>query len=95
MNKEKPINQLIFLAAPMFAALCLCGYLVSDKVHINVKVLVVLFWLSVLMAISSLFIRAVKQALKYSAVLLVVVVLYAPASSVFAWTEWWINGFAP
>ena len=92
---EKSPNKTPFLIAPVLAASCLGGYLLLDALHINVKILVALFWLSLAAAIVSLFVRGARASLKYSAIGLVPVLLYVPASSVFAWTAWWVNGFGP
>ena len=85
----------MFIVAPSLAVVCIIGYLLLGSIQLNVRVLVVIFWLATFVAIASLFFTSTKKSLKYSSIISVLILLYVPSDSIFAWTAWWINGFAP
>ena len=93
MDKLKP--KLAFSLAPLLSGACLIGYLLLDVINLNVRVLVVFFWLAVLACAVSMFLKSGKRVYKYVSIFLVPALLFVPSMSIFAWTSWWIGGFGP
>lgn len=88
-------KKLLLSFAPTLSVICLFGFWLLDIYPFNVRILVVVFWLSVLFVIMSLFIRCYDKKYKYGLVASVPILLYLPSDSIWAWTTWWINGFGP
>ena len=77
------------------ATLCLLGSLSLDWTHLNVRILLVLYWLAVLGSLVSLVSARRKRLIPIASTLASSALLWPASSSVLTWSAWWLNGFAP
>lgn len=77
------------------ALLCLLGYLALQWVHINVRILVVLFWCAIFGPLVALASVRRERLSPLAAVLAAWLILWPAVESNLAWSAWWLNGFAP
>ena len=84
-----------FAVSVVPAALCLLGYISLNLTHLNVRFLVVLFWLAILGSLISLAGVRRKRLVPIAATLACWVLLLPAAESMLTWSAWWLNGFAP
>lgn len=84
---------------PVFAvglsALCLAGYLSMDTLGFDVRLLVVLFWLSLLASLIALLLVRPKRLAPLLFTPLAWALLWPATGDVMAWSAWWVNGFGP
>lgn len=77
------------------ALLCLMGYLALEWVHINVRILVVLFWCAIFGSLIALVSVRRERLSPLAAALASWLILWPAVESNLAWSAWWLNGFAP
>ena len=85
----------LFVLAVVPAALCLLSYLSLEWIQLNVRILVVLYWLAILGSLISLANTRRKRLIPIAAALASWILLWPVSGSVLAWSAWWLNGFAP
>jgi hypothetical protein len=77
------------------SGLCLTGYLSIESLNINVRLLVVIFWLALFCSITSICLVRKNKYWPLAASVLAWSILWPTAESAVSWSAWWLNGFGP
>jgi len=77
------------------SGLCLTGYLSIESFSINVRLLVVIFWLALFCSIANLCLVRKNNYWPVAASVLAWSILWPTAESAVSWSAWWLNGFGP
>jgi len=86
----------VFPVFPLaLAALCLAGYLSLETFGLNARLIVVLFWLSLLASLIALVLVRPKRLAPLLFTPIAWALLWPATDDVMVWSAWWINGFGP
>ena len=77
------------------SGLCLAGYLSIEILSLNVRLLVVLFWFSLLCLLTTLCLVRKTRLWPVLASFCTFGLLWPTAESVMTWSAWWFSGFGP
>jgi len=79
----------------LLSGLCLTGYLSIESLNINVRLLVVIFWLALFCSITSMCLARKNNYWPLAASVLAWSILWPTAESAVSCSAWWLNGFGP
>ncbi len=91
----RKFSKWFFIFTVLLSGLCLASYLSIESLSINVRLLVVLFWLALFCSLITLCLVRKNWFWPVAVSVCTWGFLWPTAESVMTWSAWWLNGFGP